>query len=57
MSEEKNKAETKYKILDCNGYEMPNHYSGRLRTYEEAENMVKSLNEKGEYKPYTFEEV
>lgn len=48
---------TYYKILDKNGVEMPNHYSGRYRTYEEASKMVDSLNKGGEYKPYTMVEV
>lgn len=58
MSEEKNKSEEyKYKILDCDGIEMPRHYSGRLRTYEEAVKIVNDLNKKGEYTPYTFEKL
>lgn len=46
-----------YKILDKNGYEMPGHWSGRNRTYEEAKKMVDSLNKNGEHKPYTMIEI
>lgn len=46
-----------YKILDKDGIEMPDHWSGRRRTYEEAKKMVDSLNKNGEYKPYTMVEV
>ena len=43
-----------YKIVDKNGYEMPEHYSGRNRTYEESKKMVDNLNKNGEYRPYTM---
>lgn len=46
-----------FKILDKDGIEMPDHYSGRRRTYEEAKKMVDSLNKNGEYRPYTMVEV
>ena len=46
-----------YKILDKDGAEMPDHWSGRRRTYEEAKKMVDSLNKNGEYRPYTMVEV
>ncbi len=46
-----------FKILDKDGVEMPDHYSGRRRTYEEAKNMVDSLNKNGEFRPYTMVEV
>jgi hypothetical protein len=46
-----------YKILDKDGIEMPDHYSGRRRTYEEAKKMVDNLNKNGEYRPYTVVEV
>jgi len=46
-----------YKILDKDGVEMPDHWSGRRRTYEEAEKMVDSLNKNGEYRPYTMVKV
>ncbi len=46
-----------YKILDKDGVEMPDHWSGRRRTYEEAKKMVDSLNKNGEYRPYTMVEV
>ncbi len=46
-----------YSILDKNGIEMPDHYSGRRRTYEEAKKMVDSLNKNGEYRPYTMVKV
>lgn len=42
----------KYKILDCNGCEIPNHYSGRKRTFDEAKKMAEQLNKDGEYSPY-----
>jgi len=41
-----------YAIHDCNGIEMPDHYSGRRRTYKEAERMINRLNKNGEYAPY-----
>ena len=37
----------RYKILDCNGVEMPDHYSGRGRTYKEAKIMIDKLNKNG----------
>lgn len=43
-----------YKIVDKNGNEMPGHYSGRNRTYEEAKKMVDNLNKNGEHRPYTM---
>ena len=43
-----------YKIVDKNGCEMPGHYSGRNRTYEEAKKMVDKLNKNGEHRPYTM---
>ena len=46
-----------FKILDKDGIEMPDHYSGRRRTYEEAKKMVDSLNKNGEFRPYTMVEV
>jgi hypothetical protein len=46
-----------YKIVDKDGIEMPDHYSGRKRTYEEAKKMVDRLNKNGEYKPYGMIEV
>lgn len=49
-----------YKILDKNGIEMPDHHSGRPRTYLEAKRMVDLLNSpnnKGEYYPYKMEEI
>lgn len=49
--------EKQYKILDCNGIEMPDHGSGRRRTLEEAKEVVKHLNENGEHAPYRFEEI
>lgn len=42
-----------YKIVDRNGYEMPEHYSGRHRTYKEAKRMVDRLNDSSDrHKPY-----
>ena len=46
-----------FKILDKDGIEMPDHYSGRRRTYEEAKKMVDSLNKNGEFRPYIMVEV
>lgn len=46
-----------FKILDKDGVEMPDHWSGRRRTYKEAKKMVDSLNKNGEYSPYTMVEV
>lgn len=46
-----------YTILDKDGVEIPDHWSGRRRTYEEAQKMVDSLNKNGEYRPYTMVEV
>jgi|FLOH01.1.fsa_nt_gi hypothetical protein len=46
-----------YKIVDKDGIEMPDHYSGRRRTFEEAKKMVDSLNKNGEYSPYKMVEV
>lgn len=46
-----------YKILDKNGIEMPNHWSGRRRTYEEAKKIIDNLNKNGEYSPYTMIEI
>jgi hypothetical protein len=43
-----------YKILDKDGVEIPRHWSGRFRTYDEAKKMVDSLNKNGEYRPYTM---
>ena len=44
----------RYKILDKNGVEMPGHWSGRRRAYDEAKKMVDTLNKNGEYRPYTM---
>jgi hypothetical protein len=46
-----------YKIIDNQGIELPKHYSGRYRTYEEAKKMVDNLNIHGEYKTYTMVKV
>ena len=46
-----------YKILDKNGVEMPDHWSGRRRTYDEAKKMVDGLNKNGEHSPYTMIEI
>jgi len=46
-----------YKIVDKDGIEMPDHYSGRRRNYEEAKKMVDRLNKNGEYRPYKMVEV
>lgn len=48
---------SRFKIVDKDGIEMPDHYSGRRRTYEEAKKMVDRLNKNGEYKPYKMIEV
>lgn len=41
-----------YKIVDKNGIEIPVHYSGRHRNYEEAKKIIERLNKNGEHKPY-----
>ena len=41
-----------YVILDKDGYEMPSHWSGRKRTKDEADRLVKRLNINGENAPY-----
>ena len=46
-----------YKIFDKNGIEMPAHYTGRSRTFDEAKEMLNLLNESGEYRPYTMVEI
>jgi hypothetical protein len=46
-----------YKIVDRYGYEMPEHYSGRPRMFLEAERMLNSLNNGGEFKPYKMIEI
>ena len=46
-----------FKILDKDGIEMPNHYTGRRRTYEEAKKILNRLNKNGEFKPYTMVEA
>lgn len=46
-----------HKIVDKNGYEMPEHYSGRNRTYEEAQKMLNNLNKNGEHRPYKMIET
>ena len=46
-----------FKILDKDGIEMPDHYSGRRRTYGEVKKMLDILNKNGEYRPYTMVEV
>ena len=56
MKKEKDKS-SYYKILDKDGIEMPDHYSGRRRTYDEVKKMLDRLNVIGEYKPYTMVEV
>lgn len=53
----KQQTRNEYKILDRNGNEMPDHYSGRRRTFEEAKRMVENLNKNREYKPYTMIKV
>lgn len=41
-----------FKILDKNGAEMPDHHSGRRRSYKEAKALLDRLNKNGEYAPY-----
>lgn len=43
-----------YKIFGKDGVEIPRHWSGRTRTYDEAKKIVDSLNKNGEYRPYTM---
>ena len=44
--------EQTYTIIDKNGIEMPDHYTGRKRTYDEAKRLIDRLNKNGEHKPY-----
>ena len=46
-----------FKILDKDGIEMPDHWTGRRRNYDEATKLLNVLNNNGEYKPYTMVEV
>ena len=46
-----------YKILDKDGVELPDHWSGRRRTYDEAKKMVDNLNKNGEFSTYTMIEI
>ena len=41
-----------YKIIDRERCELPPHYSGRQRTYDEAKKLVDALNKNGKYGPY-----
>ena len=43
-----------YTIFDKNDMELPEHYSGRGRTWDEAKKLVEGLNKTGEFKPYTI---
>ena len=47
----------KYSIFDCHGMLLPDHYSGRHRTYEEAKKLLDRLNKNGENRPYTMEKT
>ncbi len=46
-----------YDILDKNGFEMPLHYSGKPRTFDQATKILESLNKTGEFKPYSMVEA
>lgn len=50
-----------YKILDCTGVEMPGptwlQSLNERYTFDEADRMVKSLNESGEYRPYSMKKI
>lgn len=46
-----------YSIVDKYGIEMPLHYSGRYRTYDEAKKLCDGLNETGEFKPYQIVDI
>ncbi len=52
-----NAVSSRYKIVDKDGVEMPDHYSGRRRNYEEVKKMVDGLNKDGEYRPYKMIQV
>lgn len=41
-----------YKIVDKNGFELPDKHPDQQRTYDEAKRIVDRLNENGEHKPY-----
>ena len=43
-----------YKILDCEGVEMPDNWAVKPRTYERVKILLDRLNKNGEYKPYTM---
>lgn len=43
-----------YKIFDKNGIELPGHYSGGDRSYDEVKKILDNLNKNGEYSPYTM---
>ena len=45
-----------YKILDCEGVEMPDNWAVKPRTYERVKILLDRLNKNGEYKPYTMTE-
>jgi len=48
---------SRFKILDKDGVEMPDHYTGRRRNYFEAKKHVDGLNKDGEYRPYRMVQV
>mgnify|MGYP001231120414 CR=1 FL=1 len=43
-----------YKILDCNGDELPDDWAITPRTYERVKRLLDRLNVNGEYRPYTM---
>jgi len=46
-----------YSVVDRNGFEIPRHHSGRGRTSEEADSIIKSLDKHGEHGPYKKNEL
>lgn len=54
LAEEKyNETHRRFKIIDCNGVEIPGLYGGfEYRTFEQATRLIENINKKGEYPPY-----
>lgn len=53
LAEKKYRETQRFKILDCNGVEMPGLYGGfEYRTFEQATKLIENLNKDGEYRPY-----
>jgi hypothetical protein len=46
-----------YKIFDKNEKEMPMHFEGRHRTYDEAKILIERLNKVSDNAPYEIKEA